>query len=164
MSAWWQRLSARDRMTLTLGALIATAILLWAFAWQPLTRAHAQLSARVRQSEQDLAWMQHVASTLKQRRAQGSSVGLERAGRSLLALADGTAREAGLEGVLKRVEPVGEGRVNVWLENTGFDHTISWLEGLKNRFGVRVDELSVDRASAPGTVNARITLIDPPST
>jgi general secretion pathway protein M len=164
MNAWWRRLSERDRLTLTVGAIIAAAILLWAFAWQPLVRAQAQLDARVRQSEQDLAWMLQMSSTLKQRRMQGANVGLERAGRSLLALADGTAREAGLEGVLKRVEPVGEGRVNVWLENTAFDHTINWLEALKQRFGVRVDELSIDRAAAPGTVNARITLIDPPST
>jgi general secretion pathway protein M len=163
MSAWWQRLGERDRLTLTFGALIAAAIVLWAFVWQPMVDANAQLGARVRQGEQDLAWMQQVASTLKQRRLQGANVGLQRAGRSLLALADGTAREAGLDGVLKRVEPVGEGRVNVWLENTTFDHTMLWLESLRQSYGVRVDELSIDRATAPGVVNARITLIDPPS-
>ena len=85
----------------------------------------------------------------------------DRGGRSLLALADASAREAQLANVLKRIEPVSAGRVSVWLEAAPFDAMAGWLEQLQNRYGIRAEEFSVSLAAAPGQVDARIVLVDP---
>ncbi|HET7843177.1 MAG TPA: type II secretion system protein M [Xanthomonadales bacterium] len=164
IAAWYRRQSRRDRLVLAVGAAFVAVVVAWAFVWQPLRAGTASLVAQKRAAEADLAWMREVAATLKQQRTQGVVAGSDRAGRSLLALADASAREAGLGDPLKRVEPLAEGRVNVWFENAGFDACVAWLEALGDRYGVAVEELSIDRAALPGMVNARITLVDAAAT
>jgi len=160
MKAWFARQSRRDRAVLLFGAVVVALVLAWAFAWQPLRVGATALADRKRAAEADLAWMRGAAATVKQQRATGAAAGFDRAGRSLLALADASAREAGLGEALERVEPLAEGRVNVWFENAPFDVCVAWLEDLGRRYGVGVEELSIDRAAGAGMVNARITLVD----
>ncbi len=160
IAAWLARQSRRDRIVLAIGVVFVVATLAWAFVWQPLRSGTASLAEQKRTAEADLAWMREAAASLKASRATGAASGLDRAGRSLLALADATARDAGLGPPLKRVEPVAEGRVNVWLENASFDVCVAWLEDIGRRYGVTVEELSIDRAANAGMVNARLTLVD----
>jgi general secretion pathway protein M len=160
MKAWWEKLSSRDRAALVLLAIFVGAVAAWGAVWLPLDRARTRLSAQVAQAEGDLAFMQGAAGELKRLRATGALNPMDRAGKSLLALADASAREAGLGAALKRVEPVGAGRVNVWFEGVPFDALVAWLEQLDQRFGVRSDELSAERAAQLGTVDARIGLTE----
>lgn len=162
MSAWWQRLSVRDRRVLRIGTLVVGAVLFWALLWDPLAQARRTLAADAVRREADLAWMHEVAPQLRAPGVDGAQTLLERGGASLLALADASAREAGLDVALRRVEPVSEGRVNVWFEGASFDQLVAWLDGLGQRYGVGVDELSVDRVEGVGLVNARVGLIDAP--
>jgi general secretion pathway protein M len=160
VSVWWQRLSARDRGVLVGGAFAIAALLLWSFGWYPLARSRAALAAEAAQAEADLGWMRSVADDMIRARSTGAFTGLDRGGRSLLALADGTARDAGLGATLQRIEPIGTGRVNLWFEGVAFDAMVSWLEGLQRQYGIRVDELSVERSVDVGTVNARVGVVD----
>lgn len=161
MNAWLQRQSPRDRRVLLFGACVIALALAWAFAWQPLVHGRRSLVEAVSKGESDLAWMRSVASGLKAQRASGVATAFDREGQSLLALADSSAREAGLGNALKRVEPVNAGRVNVWFEGAGFDVLVAWLESLAQRFGLGIEELTIDRSNAVGVVNARVTLTDP---
>ncbi len=160
MSGWWRRQSQRDRAVLSIGAAVVAALLVWAWVWYPLSQSRAALAAEAAQAEADLLWLRSVAPELQRLRASGSATGLDRAGRSLLALADGTAREAGLGGSLVRIEPAGAGRVNLWFERVSFDAMTTWLETLRRQYGVGVDELVVERAIDTGTVDARIGVVD----
>ncbi len=155
-----ERLSERDRRTVLFGAVTIGVALAWALLWDPLAQARARLAADIDRLQADLAFMREAAPAIRARAGAGAPAALERAGRSLLALADGTAREAGLGFQLKRVEPVGEGRVSIWFEGVAFDGLVTWLDGLDSRFGVRVEDLRIERAIAPGAVDARITLRD----
>ncbi len=160
MSAWWRRQSQRDRAVLSIGAAVVALLLAWAWVWYPLTQSRAALAAEAAQAEADLLWLRSVAPELQRLRTSGTATGLDRAGRSLLALADGTAREAGLGGSLVRIEPAGAGRVNLWFERVPFDAMTTWLETLRRQYGVGVDELVAERATDTGTVDARIGVVD----
>jgi general secretion pathway protein M len=160
MNGWWLQLNTRDRRVIQIGVLLIGMMLLWALAWHPLAQARYRLALDLERSEQDLHWMESVAATLRQRQSQGRGNDLERAGRSLLALVDGHARALGLGATFKRAEPSGEGRVNVWFEGVAFDAMIGWAEDLHVRFGIQIEELSVDRAQTQGTVDVRISLQD----
>lgn len=161
MKSWWRQRAARERWVLLAGAGFVSAALLWALVWLPLGQARQALRRDVAQAQADLQWMSQVADGLRARQARGQGSGLERAGRSLLALADSGAREAGLGALLKRAEPAGEGRVSLWFEGVPFDPLCTWLEGLEERFAIHIEEFSVERAQDPGNVNARLTLVDP---
>ena len=161
MRAWWTNLSERDRRMLSVGGLVVAALLFWALWFDPLLQARRGLADGVKQAEADLVYMQAASQRLAALQAGGSATVFDRGGRSLLALADASAREAQLANALKRIEPVSSGRVSVWLEAASFDAMATWLEQLQSRYGVRAEEFSVSRTVAPGQVDARIVLVDP---
>lgn len=154
------RLSARDRLALILGSTLL-ALLLFLFAiWMPLDRRIDRLQETVDRQLSLRAWMAEAAEEV--RRLKTSSPGTTRVGeQSLLAFTDRTAREAGLAGALRRVEPEGNDRVRIVLEQASFDTASGWLEQLAGRFGVRIASITVERRDEPGLVNVRVVLQAP---
>jgi general secretion pathway protein M len=158
IAAWWQGLQQRERQLLTVGATLLALFLFWLLIWHPLANGRASLESAVIRQREALATMRAQALEVQRLRAAGVSGRAERQGKSLLALADATARGAGLTGALKRVEPVSAKSVRVTLELANFDALIGWMESLARDFTVQATDFSADRADGVGLVNARITL------
>jgi len=158
---WWQKQSERDRRVLAIGAAVVAVLLAWAFVWYPLARARAQLESRVEQERADLAWMRQTGGELQELRAKGARGKVDRQGKSLFALADVTARGAGLATALKRVEPTGPRSVRASFEAANFDALIGWVDVLARDYAVQTTDFSADRVEAIGTVNARVVLEEP---
>ncbi len=161
MNAWWQSLAPRDRRMLQIGSALVVAMLFWALLFEPLQTSRSALVGSVAQAEADLVYMQAASQQLASLHSGGSASVFERGGRSLLALADASAREAQLANALKRVEPVSAGRVSVWLEAASFDATANWLEQLHQRYGVRSEDFSISRGAGTGLVDVRVVLVEP---
>src|SRR5512143_1451242 len=98
------------------GAVVVALMLGWALLWYPLSHTRADLAARVARQRDDLAWMRQALAEARNLHAQGAHNRADRQGKSLLALADVSARGAGLTGALKRVEPGGSNSVRVNFE------------------------------------------------
>ena len=155
MKAWWESLSARERLLVAGGATLTLALLLYALAWQPFQASSRRLRQSVAEQRAELASMRQMAQEIKQ---LGGSSGkpLPADGRSLLTLVDQTARAAGLGAALKRVTPQGEDRLGVQFDAVEFDKLIPWLGALERDHHIAIINLSVDRATATGLVNARL--------
>jgi len=162
IAARWNALAPNERRMIAVGAPLAALLLGWAFAWHPLAMKRAELQREVEQQQGDLAALRAGTAEIERQRAAGVRSRGDRQGRSLLALADATARGDGLEGALRRVEPVGSRSVRVSFEGASFDQLAAWLEGLSRHYGVEANDLSADRADGIGLVNARVTLQDAP--
>lgn len=160
MRAWWNSREPRERYVLGIGALAVALMLGWALVWYPLTHARTTLAARVAQQREDLAWMRQHLAAAQQLHAQGARSSADRQGKSLLALADVSARAGGLNGALKRVEPTGGNSVRVSFEVADFDTLMNWLDGLARDYGVVITDFSADKVEGLGLVNARVTLED----
>lgn len=162
MTAWWNGLQARERKMIAIGAIACVVLLGWAFIWHPLASATADLQARVERERADVAWMRAASVQAGEFHAQGARAHVERQGKSLLALADVTARASGLSGSLKRVEPTGGNSVRVSFEVASFDMLVDWLTQLGRDYGVRVSDMSADKVEGLGLANVRVTLEDSP--
>jgi general secretion pathway protein M len=162
IGAWWGAQSARDQRILKVGAIVVVGVLLWAFVWHPLGRHQDELRGQLDTARRDLAFMRVSEAEIERLRSAGTQTRADRQGKSLLALADASARDSGLGGVLKRIEPVGSRSARASFEFVAFDSLIDWIERLAREHGVQVSDLSVDRVDASGLVNARITLEDVP--
>jgi general secretion pathway protein M len=160
--AWWQGLAAREQRIVAAGAIVAVLMLGWALIWHPLAARRVELSERVDAGRRDLAYVRVAAAEVERLRAAGTHGRADRQGRSLLALADATARAGGLESALRRVEPVGNTSVRVSFEFASFDALVGWIEGLTRDYGIEAVDFSADRADGVGLVNARVTLQDAP--
>lgn len=154
MKAWWNGLQARERQLLLIGAGMLAALAYWLLLWQPLVAARERSRAAVTTLQQATTEASaQVSAILASRKLAGP-----RPVRSLFALIDSSAREAGLMSAQTRIEPLGEDRVRVSMDGVSFDQLAAWLEGLDRTEGVDINEWSVDRALVPGVVNASMTL------
>ena len=146
MRAWWNGLAEREQRLVAIGGFAVVLMLGWAFVWHPLVVKRAELRDAVDAQQRDLAFVRVAAADVDRFRASGKQGRRDRQGRSLLALADASARDAGLEGALKRVEPVGAASVRVSFEVARFDALIAWIEGLTRDYGIEAIDVSADRA------------------
>ena len=160
MSQWWQQRNPREQRLLKVGGLVLALSLLIGGVYLPLLRARDQALTAVQQAELDLLAARRYAALLGATplSATGSTALVSGPDRSLMARVDQGLRDAGLSSVLSRIEPDGDGRVRLWLEDASFDTVVAWLEGLSDRSRVRVIDASVDRAEIPGQVRVRLTL------
>lgn len=162
MAVWWHSLATNERRMLGGGALVAVLLLGWALLWHPLALRRAELRGDVERQRLELAEVRSGTAEVGRLRATGVRALGDRQGKSLLALADASAREAGLQSALRRVEPVGERNVRVGFESANFDQLAQWLELLAGRYGIEAVEFSAERAEGIGLVDARVTLRDVP--
>ncbi|HEB98484.1 MAG TPA: type II secretion system protein M [Thiotrichales bacterium] len=159
MRDWFESLPPRDRAMVLGGGVLALLLLAWAFLWHPLVVKARDLEAEVEGLQGQLAWMQEAAAEVRrlQRTVAGSRPqGL--GGRSLLAVVDQSARSAGLAAGLKRVEPDGQARAKVRLEQVPFDNLMRWLGQIRRQYGIRALNVRLERAEGEGQVNARLSL------
>ena len=160
MRARFDALAPRDQQILVVGAIVVAVLLLWAFVWHPFALARERLADRVTTDRAALAWMRGAQSELRGLSANVTRATADRQGKSLLALADVSARGAGLA-TRMRVEPAGPRSVRISFEGVNFDALVRWIETIARDYGVQATDLSSDRVEGLGLVNARVTLEDP---
>ena len=160
MKTWWAGLAPRERVILGIGSLVLAVVVIYLMIWEPMVSQRQQVRADISALSADLAWMQQVERQVKRQAAQqGNQPGIGSAGGSVLTLIEVSARAAGVNEALERVQPEGQG-ARVWFTETGFDALLHWLAELEQRHGLQVSQLAVDAGDAPGTVTARI-MVEP---
>lgn len=151
----WAALSPRDRLELRAGVIAVAAMLAWALLWWPHARSRAALREEARANAVALAWMRPAAAALA---ASGRARAPARHdARSLPARVDTGAKAAGLGAALAGIEPRSGGRVMARFAGADFDALAAWMQALP-RDGLRVEALSVQRASGSGRVDAQLSL------
>lgn len=160
MKAWWEGLSFRDRRISIIGGAVLTVLLLYALVWDPLHRGVAQLRDANGEQRAVLNWMQQSSQEVRALQGVARVDAAARGGESLLSLVDRTAKLGRLAGTLKKAQPEGDGKVQVWFEQAPFDELVPWLEQLSRQYGIQLENAQFER-QLPGIVNARITLREP---
>ena len=161
MKEWFLGLGSREQMMVGAGAVMLVLLLIYALVWAPLAGGYDTMKTRVNAQRDTAAWLDEGAQTLQQlKRRAPAARGL--GGKSLLAMADSTARSNGLGPSLKRVEPEGSRNVRVWLEDASFDLVVKWLATLSTSYGIETDTATMERMpDVAGKINARLTLQAP---
>ena len=152
----WLNLPPRDRLMLSLLAIILGVLLLVYGAMIPAHRYADQASQYYRTQTELLAWVNANAAKVESLPAFGQELHSEIGSESLLTLASGGAEQYQIS--FKRFEPNGDHELRIWLEKIPFNQLLLWLGDLKLKHGVKVIQANFDRRDLPGTVNARIVL------
>jgi general secretion pathway protein M len=152
--ARYETASPREQQLVRYGGPALALVLLVALVILPLHDFHSGARADFRAQADTLAWMQ---ANRAQVAAKGATV-TRPAGESLLALANNSARNAGLS--FQRSEPGAQGALNVWLEKVPFNQVVAWLAQLERDYGIVATEFSASRRNEPGLVDVRVTLLD----
>lgn len=156
---WWDGLAARERRTLSLGGMALGVILFYFLVYQPIhdrstvlerdLQAQQELTAYLRQARQEL---QNLGATAARPAATGGT------DQALFALADQSARQAGLGQVLRRVEPSGQTGARVNFERIAFDDLVRWLAALSEQHNVTATVVTLRTGEIEGRVDAQLVL------
>jgi general secretion pathway protein M len=157
MRAWFDSLEARERLMVAAGSALLVLFLLYVLVWSPIHSGYDALRNSVEEQRATAVWMQESAQSLASLKRNSGKAAQGLGGKSLLSVADSTARAGGLGPALKRVEPEGSDSVRVWLDGAPFDVLVKWL-GTLSTLGVSTESATLERGEATGRVNARLTL------
>lgn len=161
MNAWFSDRNPREQLLIAAGSGILLLVILWLLAWEPISQERDEYRARVAREQVILLELQQLASEAR-RLGAASGGATVRGDQSLLSLTDHTVRAAGLAGALRRIEPDGQQRVRLWLQQAQFDPLVSWLQSLARDHGIQVHTANFDLGDSVGVVVADITLEDAP--
>ena len=153
MRNWWDSLQPRDRLILGSGGIVAILIIMWEFAWKPLTDGREQLRTSVAAKEQLLTEVARASGI--DATGAGPAVGGQQ---SMFVLIDETATAAGLGSAITRARPDGTNAINVTFSNASFDSLLAWLIALNLNSGVWVDGASINTARQQGLVSGQLLL------
>ena len=157
MKDWFYGLEERERRFLIAGAVAVVLAVIYLFLINPLYSGTAEIGKRVEQKEQDFAWMQRAAATIK----VGSKSSNKVEG-TLVVIVDRTARAAGLGDSLKTNQPTGPDSIRVRLDSASFDKLVRWLGELQSTYQIEIQSASFDGGGGgPGIVNASVILERP---
>ncbi|HEY5604677.1 MAG TPA: type II secretion system protein M [Gammaproteobacteria bacterium] len=160
MKEWFDKLEPRERRVLIAGAAVLLVALLYLLAWAPFTKKIASLEKSNQENQELLVWMEQSAEEAKKLQAtlRSNNPTSSSKGQSLLGIIDRTAKTENLGKSVKRVQPDGQSKAGVWLENAPFNDTIKWLENLQRQQGIHIVTSVIEKLEEPGLVNARLVL------
>ncbi|MDN0086070.1 type II secretion system protein M [Yersinia nurmii] len=148
----WQPRSTREKWLI--GVALCSLILAGYYwgVWQPLTRQIAQQEGVLQQQRALIAKMRAAAPEISAWRQQTQSMAENASVTSLSQRISTSAAEHKI--TLKRIQE-REGFVQIWLEPLSFNSLLDWLNGLRQKSGVRAVQLDIVAADQPGIVNVQ---------
>lgn len=152
----FESMSPKDRMALTVLAAFLSALLIIYLFVLPAHRFANDAAEHHQQRAELLAWMQANETAARALSKQPNKGAKAPAGQSILSLASQQAQTNGIS--FKRFEPFGDGGLRIWLDTVPFNNMLQWLTQLQQQYGVEVQQVSIDRGKANGSVNAKLEL------
>lgn len=149
MNTWWNGISQREqRLVLVCGGLLVVGVLYWGLL-QPLQQRSENARTRIQTEQQLLQWVQSTADDIVALRRQG---GVVRTAQTLNQVISSSTGQFNIE--LIRVQPRGE-MMQVWIQPLPFSRLVSWIAYLKEKQGVDVEFMDLDRGKVPGMVEVK---------
>ncbi|MGO1295688.1 MAG: type II secretion system protein M [Vibrio sp.] len=150
LKQWWNSITPREQRLVSVAALcLVVGIVYWGF-YQPLNQRIAYAQARVHSEKQLLTWVSEKADHIVALRKQGGrSTTLEPLNRVVA----NSSSEFKIR--LIRVQPRGNEKMQVWIQPLPFSQLLNWIAFLKEKQGITVEYLDIDKGSVPGVVEVK---------
>lgn len=154
---WWQSLLGRERMIVVALVVLVLAMLFKTMIWQPLQQQRSNALNSVKKQSELLDWMQQRAELVKQFDTASGHQNINDKHSTSQRL-NISARQAQIK--IKRFQTVADNSIQVWLDNADIAKVFSWLQSLKNKYGLMVQTITVNESTTAGLVTVRMTLVE----
>jgi len=154
---WFDSLETRERLFVSIGALVVAFALIYSLVWAPLNEKHAMLKNDVENWQRSLAELRPLLSAPSTGNRSGTNPGSQQ---SPIIIVDQTLRNRGLERYRRRSQPTANNGIRVEFENVAFDELVLWLGDLSEQYAMHVQAGSFGKTSqaGQGRINATLTL------
>ncbi len=155
---WYADRTARERLLLPAGLLLAAVVLVHAAVWRPLSDRLKKTEQRLERLRGDLSAMRRMLPQIIALRRTTTHTRRGQDGRSLQTLINQTAMDFKLQDRIRQITPGGTDRLQVSLRQAPFDQLVRWLGRLQSHHHVYVQTLATERdATRAGIVDAQIS-------
>jgi general secretion pathway protein M len=158
---WFTGLAPRERLMVGACAVFVLFTILYYGIWNTLAGAHTRREKALADSRALATRLEIIGAEVTRARRSGGGAGSVNRSMSLLSAVDQASKSGTLSKPPSRMQPEGDAEVRVWLEDVNFDGLLRWIHELETRYGVTVQTVDIDKESAPGLVNARLSLVRP---
>lgn len=155
MKTWFNALQPRERLIVTIAAIVLTLLLLYLLVWSPV-------SSRLQTARQDVAadrslllWMQKSNADIKKYKGSTNRKTPNR-NISLINAVESSARQAGIRKSITHLEPKGSTSISVQIKAANFDQLIHWQGTMEKQYAAQATQLNIKPTDKPGLVDARI--------
>jgi len=159
MRDWFETLAPRERILVSVCAVVVVFAVLWFLLWTPLDNRHNAMRGNVADWERGLTTLQRVAE-LRGSGVTGPQSNAPVSNQTPVVVVDTTLRARNLLSAMRRSQPTTSTGIRVEFEDVAFDALVLWLGDLSSRHAMHVQagSLSVAARAEPGRVNATLTL------
>lgn len=153
----WSSLKKSEQQLLQYGVpLIIVAVLIF-YIWLPYSKSIDDIRQQVSYAQEDIAWLKNIAVQVKRiKTGAPSSVGTFSG--SFINTVDNSIKQNRLNQYVGLLEKSGNNNVVVKFDKIDFDHLIKYLGYLKNRYGILVKTIDIQRTEDGKFVNSRLIL------
>ena len=157
MKEWFYKLAPRERLLVSIAAVLAGITLIVILGIRPIISNAAKGHERVSDKRELLFEIERVAKQIGPQNGSGKGApGVDN--QSLVVIVDRTTRSHGLAPYLKRNQPDGSSSIRLRFEDAPFDAVIEWLGIIKNQHGLITTAANIDKSGVAGRVNCNLTL------
>ncbi|NAW69793.1 type II secretion system protein M [Vibrio sp. V27_P1S3P104] len=149
LGLWWQSISQREQRLLLIGGAAALLGLLYWGILVPLQQQSAAVNVRLNTEKQLLQWVEKRADQIVSLRQQSGVVRSTQPLNQVIASSTGQFKVE-----LVRVQPRGD-RMQVWIQPVPFSQLVDWLAYLKERQGIDVEYMDLERGKTSGVVEVK---------
>ncbi len=148
LKTWWQGTSDRERQLVLVCGVVLIIAAIYFMGLKPLAQRAEQAQMQMAGEKQLLSWVQDKANTIVSLRAISSNSSGSN-NRPLNQVVSSTARQYKVE--LIRMQPRDD-MLQVWVQPLPFNQLVNWLDNLKDKQGLEVLFLDINRSDKPGMV------------
>lgn len=157
MKQWFASLARRERVMVVIAVIFTVTALFYVSIWQPLHQGANNLEQSIQRQQELAMHIAELSATAKQLRAKNRG-DFQGQNDTLLAIINQTSHTSELGQSIQRIQPEGQDKAVVRVEQVRFNNMIRWLRTLQMKYGVTVSALNVTRGESQGLVEARMTL------
>ncbi|KTC68284.1 putative general secretion pathway protein YghD [Legionella birminghamensis] len=153
MMNYWQNLSERDRLTLSIGIVFTIAYLFYLLVYSPLSSAVNNKTTQLKDKEATLAWMKQI-----NKRPQNTKEPEVINNGRLLSIISTQLNNTRFKSFTYQLQQTGPGDIQINYEKVPYSQFLQWLWQLNSDYAILLKQLSIDKTDTPGVVKLTITL------
>ena len=156
MKAYFTSLNPREQKIVLAAGIFILLFLPYQFIYAPFQNSLKKMESTTKDARQNIIWMKSKALEVRKLKSSGNVRGVSK--QSLLSLIETTTKQSNLNKSLREVKPAGSSNVKVKLEEVSFDKLMQWLDSLVESHGLSIQDITIEKQSGKGIVNARINM------
>lgn len=160
MNNYWNKLQPSEQKAIILAAIVLVCALVYSLIWQPLVSARDVKRAQVENNQVLLMWMQKKAELIAELKLTSPNLLHEESHRSLLSIVDSRASQLGLRNAITKIEPNGDNKVILWMDEINFDALMVMLGELEISDHISANSVSIKKLDQSAMVKAKINLMN----